>query len=160
MLKHSHRLELIGLVEISPLVIDSSDSATYTGLILHENAGETGVNCVVCIRSSPEVDWPVAETYPVFSRLRETYRNEAINFVLCTYRKRFSNVNYRYRMTGMNNSIIVQLMTLWFVILIFIRTGSGAANGLIPGIGALAMLLAYVIPLAILLLLVSILFGE
>lgn len=60
----------------------------------------------------------------------------------------------------MNDSIIIHLTTLWFVVLIFIQTGSEATNGLITAIGPLAILLALVVPFVILLLLLSLLFGE
>lgn len=50
----------------------------------------------------------------------------------------------------MNDSRLIQLTTLWFVILIFIQTGSDAANGLLTAIGILAIFLAYIIPFVIL----------
>ncbi|AXG10554.1 hypothetical protein DU484_12255 [Haloplanus rubicundus] len=50
----------------------------------------------------------------------------------------------------MNNSTIIQLTTLWFVILIFIQTGSGGSGALLNAIGILSILLAYIIPVTIL----------
>ena len=50
----------------------------------------------------------------------------------------------------MDNSTIIQLTTLWFVILIFIQTGSGGSGALLNAIGILAILLAYIIPVTIL----------
>ena len=50
----------------------------------------------------------------------------------------------------MDNSTIIQLTTLWFVILIFIQTGSGGSGALINAIGILSILLAYIIPVTIL----------
>ena len=64
------------------------------------------------------------------------------------------------QMFSMNDSILIQLTTLWFVILIFIQTGSGGAGSLITAVGILAILLAYIIPVSILGLLVRRLFGE
>ena len=60
----------------------------------------------------------------------------------------------------MNDSIFIHLATLWFVILIFIQTGSDTTNGLMMAIELLAILLAFVIPFVISLLLLSIFFGE
>lgn len=60
----------------------------------------------------------------------------------------------------MNDSIFIHLTTLWFVILIFIQTGSDATNGLMMAIRPLAVLLAFVIPFVISILLLSIYFGE
>jgi hypothetical protein len=50
----------------------------------------------------------------------------------------------------MDNSTIIQLTTLWFVILIFIQTGSGVSGALLNAIGILSILLAYIIPVTIL----------
>ena len=50
----------------------------------------------------------------------------------------------------MDNSTIIQLTTLWFVILIVIQTGSGGSGALINAIGILSILLAYIIPVTIL----------
>ena len=50
----------------------------------------------------------------------------------------------------MDNSTIIQLTTLWFVILIFIQTGSGGSGALLNAIGILSILLAYIIPVTIL----------
>lgn len=50
----------------------------------------------------------------------------------------------------MNDSRLIELTILWFVVLIFIQTGSDSANGLIRAIGLLALVLAYIIPFVIL----------
>jgi hypothetical protein len=50
----------------------------------------------------------------------------------------------------MDNSTIIQLTTLWFVILIFIQTGSSGSGALLNAIGILSILLAYIIPVTIL----------
>lgn len=60
----------------------------------------------------------------------------------------------------MSDSRLIQLTTLWFVVLIFIQTGSGDANGLITAIGILAIFLAYIIPLVILGLLILRIVGK
>ena len=60
----------------------------------------------------------------------------------------------------MDDANVIQLTTLWFVILIFIQTGSGGAGPLVTAIGILAILLAYIIPLTIIGLLVLRLLGE
>lgn len=60
----------------------------------------------------------------------------------------------------MNDSIFIHVATLWFVILIFIQTGSDTTNGLMMAIRPLAILLAFVIPFVVFLLLLSIFFGE
>ena len=41
---------------------------------------------------------------------------------------------------------ITQLATLWFVILIFIQTGSGGGGGVQMAIGIVALLLMYILP--------------
>lgn len=57
-------------------------------------------------------------------------------------------------MFEMDDTAIIQLTTLWFVILIFIQTGSGGSGPLITGIGVFAILLAYIIPIMIVALLI------
>jgi len=64
------------------------------------------------------------------------------------------------RSLDMDNSTIIQLTTLWFVILVFIQTGSGGSGPLLTAIGVLAIFLAYIIPVTILVLLGIRLFGE
>lgn len=54
----------------------------------------------------------------------------------------------------------IQLTTLWFVVLIFIQTGTDTANSLISVIGILALFLAYILPLIIVGLLVSWAVGD
>ena len=54
----------------------------------------------------------------------------------------------------MDDSQVIQLLTLWFVVLIYIQTGSGGSGPVITAIGVFAILLAYVIPLTILALLI------
>jgi hypothetical protein len=60
----------------------------------------------------------------------------------------------------MDDTNLIQLTTLWFVILIFIQTGSDSASGLVQAIGILAIFLAYIIPVTILGLLVVRLIPE
>ena len=50
----------------------------------------------------------------------------------------------------MDNSTIIQLTTLWFVILRFIQTESGGSGALLNAICILSILLAYIIPVTIL----------
>lgn len=51
----------------------------------------------------------------------------------------------------MNDTWVIQLTTLWFVVLIFLQTGSGSADGpTIAAITVLAVVLSYVLPVAIL----------
>jgi hypothetical protein len=63
-------------------------------------------------------------------------------------------------MLAMDDSAIIQLTTLWFVILVFIQTGSGGSGPLLTAIGILAILLSYIIPVTILGLLAIRLLGE
>lgn len=50
----------------------------------------------------------------------------------------------------MKETPIIRLVTLWFVVLIFLRTGAGQAEGpLIMAIETVAMLLVLIIPLAL-----------
>lgn len=60
----------------------------------------------------------------------------------------------------MDDSTIIQLTTLWFVILVFIQTGSGGSGPLLTAIGVLAIFLAYIIPVTILVFLGVRLLGE
>lgn len=46
---------------------------------------------------------------------------------------------------------IIQLLTLWFVVLIFLQTGSGGGGPLVTAIGIVAVLLLYAIPAIVLL---------
>jgi hypothetical protein len=55
----------------------------------------------------------------------------------------------------MDESAGIQLVTLWFVLLIFLETVSEGANPLISGAAFLAMLLVFAIPFLIVLLLAS-----
>jgi len=49
----------------------------------------------------------------------------------------------------MDDTPVIQLVTLWFVVLIFIQTGSGGGGALNMAIGIIAILLMYIIPLAL-----------
>jgi len=60
----------------------------------------------------------------------------------------------------MDDSTLIQLATLWFVILVFIQTGSGGSGPLLTAIGILAIFLAYIIPVIIFGLLAIRLLGE
>ncbi len=60
----------------------------------------------------------------------------------------------------MDDSTIIQLTTLWFVILVFIQTGSGGSGPLLTTIGVLAIFLAYLLPVTILVFLGVRLLGE
>lgn len=60
----------------------------------------------------------------------------------------------------MDDSTLIQLTTLWFVILVFIQTGSGGSGPLLTAIGILAIFLAYIIPVIIFGLLAIRLLGE
>ncbi len=51
---------------------------------------------------------------------------------------------------SMNKSEIVQLATLWFVVLIFLQTSSGNDGPVMMGIGIFALALLWVIPLYLL----------
>lgn len=50
---------------------------------------------------------------------------------------------------------VLQLTTLWFVVLTFLQTGSGNLGGLGTAVGILAILLSYLLPATILVLLGS-----
>lgn len=60
----------------------------------------------------------------------------------------------------MDDPTIIQLTTLWFVILVFIQTGSGGSGPLLTAIGVLAIFLAYILPVTILVFLGVRLLGE
>jgi len=60
----------------------------------------------------------------------------------------------------MDDSSLVRLLTLWFVVLTFIQTGSGGGNAVISAIGIFALLLAYALPAVILARLVERFVGE
>jgi len=47
----------------------------------------------------------------------------------------------------MNKSELVRLVTLWFVVLIFLQTSSGSDGTLMMGIGIFALVLLWAIPL-------------
>jgi hypothetical protein len=47
-------------------------------------------------------------------------------------------------------SDVVQLLTLWFAVLIFLQTGSGGSGGLRTAIGMFAVALVWLIPLYLL----------
>lgn len=49
----------------------------------------------------------------------------------------------------MNSNPIIQLVTLWFVILIFLQTGTGGGGTFNMAIGTIAILLTYIIPLTL-----------
>ena len=53
-------------------------------------------------------------------------------------------------------SYILQLLTLWFVILVFIQTDTPTSNDLIMLMGPIADLLLLVIPITILIIFVSV----
>ena len=56
----------------------------------------------------------------------------------------------------MDRSELVQTLTLWFVVLIFIQTASGTSDSqVVDAIGIVAILLMYLLPLWILIELVS-----
>ena len=56
----------------------------------------------------------------------------------------------------MDRSELVQTLTLWFVVLIFIQTASGTSDSqMVDAIGIVAILLMYLLPLWILIELVS-----
>jgi hypothetical protein len=48
---------------------------------------------------------------------------------------------------SMNKSELVRLVTLWFVVLIFLQTSSGSDGTLMMGIGIFALVLLWAIPL-------------
>jgi len=49
----------------------------------------------------------------------------------------------------MSDSDVVQLTTLWFVVVTFVQTGGSAENAIVNAIGFLALLLMYVLPVVI-----------
>lgn len=49
----------------------------------------------------------------------------------------------------MDDTPVIQLVTLWFVVLILIQTGSGGGSGFNMAIETIAILLMYIIPLAL-----------
>lgn len=49
----------------------------------------------------------------------------------------------------MSDSEVIQLTTLWFVVMIFIQTGGNADNPLLDVVGIFALLLVYVIPVVV-----------
>ena len=49
----------------------------------------------------------------------------------------------------MSDSDVVQLTTLWFVVVLFVQTGGSAENATVNAIGFLALLLVYVLPVVI-----------
>jgi|GEM_PF-3414316 len=49
----------------------------------------------------------------------------------------------------MDDTRIIQLVTLWFVVLIYLQTGSGGGGAVNMAIGFIAILLAYILPLTL-----------
>ena len=49
----------------------------------------------------------------------------------------------------MDNIRVIQLVTLWFVILVYIQTGSGGGGVVNMLLGTVAILLAYILPLTL-----------
>ena len=49
----------------------------------------------------------------------------------------------------MDDTRIVQVATLWFVVLIYIQTGSGGGGAVNMAIGFIALLLMYILPLTL-----------
>lgn len=54
----------------------------------------------------------------------------------------------------MDDSRIIQLATLWFVVLIYIQTGSGGGGAVNMAIGTIAIFLVYIIPLTLVIFLI------
>jgi hypothetical protein len=54
-------------------------------------------------------------------------------------------------MTDMDGRDILQLVTLWFVVLTFVRTGSGGDGPVMAAVGLVAVLFTLVLPITILL---------
>jgi len=54
----------------------------------------------------------------------------------------------------MDDISITQLVTLWFVVLIFVQTGSGGGSSVNMIIGTVAILLMYILPLTLVILIV------
>jgi len=50
----------------------------------------------------------------------------------------------------MNDSEVIQLTTLWFVVMIFVQTGGNADSAFLTAVGIFALLLVYVLPVVIL----------
>jgi len=49
----------------------------------------------------------------------------------------------------MDDTRIIQLATLWFVVLIYIQTGSGGGGAVNMAIRFIAILLAYILPITL-----------
>ncbi|QWC18334.1 hypothetical protein [Halorubrum sp. 2020YC2] len=49
----------------------------------------------------------------------------------------------------MADTRIIQLATLWFAVLIYIQTGSGGGGAVNLAVGVIAILLAYILPLTL-----------
>ena len=49
----------------------------------------------------------------------------------------------------MDGTRIIQLATLWFVVLIYVQTGSGGGGAINMAIGVIAILLMYILPLTL-----------
>jgi hypothetical protein len=49
----------------------------------------------------------------------------------------------------MDDTRIIQLATLWFVVLIYVQTGSGGGGAINMAIGVIAILLMYILPLTL-----------
>lgn len=49
----------------------------------------------------------------------------------------------------MDDTRIIQIVTLWFVVLIYIQTGSGGGGAVNMAIGFIAILLMYILPLTL-----------
>ncbi|RZV05272.1 hypothetical protein SAMN05192552_10934 [Natrinema hispanicum] len=49
----------------------------------------------------------------------------------------------------MEDTPVIQLVTLWFVVLIYIQTGSGGSGAVNMILGAVAILLVYILPLTL-----------
>jgi hypothetical protein len=61
----------------------------------------------------------------------------------------------------MDRTELVQLLTLWFVVLIFIQTASGTSDSqVVDAIGIVAILLIYLLPVWILVELISDFIGK
>lgn len=49
----------------------------------------------------------------------------------------------------MEDTPVIQLVTLWFVVLIYIQTGSGGSGAVNMILGTVAILLVYILPLTL-----------
>lgn len=49
----------------------------------------------------------------------------------------------------MDDTRVIQLTTLWFVVLIYIQTGSGGGGAINMAIGFIAIFLMYILPLTL-----------